>query len=523
MKKQIAKLSEEIKKLTMAIPQDGINETPWAIFKKFEPYLKEQIDLMSTKKVVLEKTKNKKDALELFEDSFQMLGIVEGLVVEGYLEGLEYLIKKIPNIKKLRAILEFSEKVSRPNTKNPKVFFRGGSYKIYYNGEYYFKYWILNEIYIIDPGDTSLLFPLEKKRVEDSKLVALLNKAFTDYLSKSDPKYSLFNFNIKNKKSNKKLNFLFLQKAEITTGYFHKQSDEWIKKVLSQNKEYNLLEVFDGNLGKIKNKGEQKEAKEYSQNFYQHVEENFLIFNEVGGYVDWIKKSDSEDTQKVYVLRDTIGLYENDLIKDFYSGKASNKKLVLVNRDMLSLNGVRGYWWEKASQYLYDSLKKNPKDFKQFLDYFYQFIKSEIDKNSDFKVFFDRLGEYLINEKVFSKKKVVFVDTGIQGSVVMILCAVGLYLQDNKKIDANTKFDIRLYATFSYFKKNYKSRVFSDNLYFIGYMEFVKRQGFLYKYSPESFSKFGYPKINMGTPENQLLANIELLSMIYLERYLHRK
>lgn len=521
-------LSSGIKSLTDAVPLERPRETPWQIIGGVEPHIKEYVGELLAKERKIKNTKSKKEARDLFENTFLLLGFFEGLVIEGYIEALDWLLVQIPELKSLKKILKTAERLSRPDEDAPVAVHYGGSCKIYYKGNYYFKYWISNKIYRIKAEEIYALFPaFYKKEVKNRQLLLLLDKAFLKIAKTKGVKDGIFN-ELKKDELKIQASMLFSQKNGISPVQFHKRANAWIEEVVKNAKgaqNIALMDIFNSEFKKLKKAGKSSDELDvYRENFYFNIEHNFLIFLELDKYVDWIKKNDQKNALKAYVLRDAIGLYENDLIKDtLHLNKRGVRKVVLLNRDMMSVFGKPAHWWEYTTGFLYKAVGEAPKDFDAFLNAYYQHIAEAAKKNNDFKKFILKVGKYLEKEGIFENKSVIFVDTGIQGSVVLFLCAVGKYMQDSGKVKKDITFDVRLYAVVSFLRKVYADKYFSKNFYFIGYLEFVKRQGSLYKYIPGSFDRHGYPKVAMGSLSDQLMANMELLSMIYLECCLSEK
>lgn len=524
------RLSSEIKLLVDALPLEGLRETPWQIVKGIEPHFKEYARELLVKERSIKKSKNKKDAVALFEDTFLLLGFISAWVIEGYIEALDYLLTQIPELKNLKRILRAAEKISRPEGGMPVAVRYGSSFKVYYKGSYYFKYWINNTIYKIKTEEVFALFPLfYKKEVKNKQLLSIVDKAFLKIAKKNGLKEGVFD---KFKRDNLKMqaNVPYLQKDNISPSKFHERVNVWIEEILRKSKDNKgvaLIDIFNSEFEKLREAGEVSEELAiiyHQEDFYLNIESYFLIFAELSKYVDWIKENDQKNAIKAYVLRDAIGLYENDLIKDLLSkNKKGVRKVVLLNRDMMFAYGKSEYWWEYTTGILYKTVSEKHKDFEAFLDAYYRHITEAARENKDFTKFILKVGKYLEKEGVFENKNILFIDTGTQGSIVLFLCAIGKYMQDIGRVRKDATFDVRLYSVLSYLRKVYKGRYFSNNFCFVGYLEFVKRQGSLYRYIPGSFDQYGHPKIAMGSLSDQLWANIELLGMLYLEQHLDKK
>jgi hypothetical protein len=511
-------LLKKLSAITDAKPLGEWQETPWNIFKGTRSFIENHVLFLKNKNEI---SKDTKSALKTFEETFYIKRILEDMILEGYVEGVLWLAENVPYLKETKKILLSAEEKSRSKKSAARLIFRGENYLVYYEGSYFFKSWLTNKIYKLKTDDIFALFPTYESEIKEAKRFNLLDKEFNKLLhsDKDDSKIKIYKFLNKfrrNTANNKiKISPFYFSGITVPQNY-HKLVNEWIYKFVWNNKIGNVSDLHkyvEEEAHKLKIT---TEIKDYLNTFPQNIERNFLALENMRQYVNWISKD--QKSSRVYVLRDTISMYECEVTKNILEKSGVNSKTILVNRDMLAYKGQRGYWWAMTSEFLYDALNQGAQNFDQLFKIYYGRIKETINKNKDFKDFIINLGEYLIKEGIYKNKDIVFVDTGVQGSVVILLCAVTEYLKESNLISKDIKADLRLYTVLFYFRDVYKGKYYSDNSSFIRDVEYVKRQEYLYKYLPNSFQKFGYPKIKLSSLDKQLLANVELLCLIELLR-----
>ncbi|MFA6963257.1 MAG: hypothetical protein WC227_00880 [Patescibacteria group bacterium] len=236
------------------------------------------------------------------------------------------------------------------------------------------------------------------------------------------------------------------------------------------------------------------------------------IFKVAARLIKFVKEIRDSGVSPVYLLRDGLMFAEAQKALDFASGQDTLSGQLMINRKLLSKEPDDHYYWALASDALYVALPKNGRDFDLFYKNYCQEMARLKIKEPGFKELLSRLGLYVSSQLSHLKgsKKILVVDTGLQGSINMLT----KYVIDFHT-DLDVPVDVEMFVVGDWLKRIYQKRYASDYYPILKDIEIFNRSDHLYNYRSGSFES-GKVEVTMGSEAEQLMAHVELIIITML-------
>lgn len=227
-------------------------------------------------------------------------------------------------------------------------------------------------------------------------------------------------------------------------------------------------------------------------------------------------------THTLYLLRDGLMLAEAHKIVDLLLGEPTASSQILINRKLLSVPGEPERQWQLTVDALFSALRDEPTGFSRFYQSYEKHMRKQEEADPQLRRRLDELATYIEGHvaDIIGKKNIHIVDTGFQGSIVMLT----KYLIDGRIAARGSRrfeTDVYLCTTDDWFYPVYAERSWNEcNL--AKELESTNRSAHLYTYKDGSIGS-GRMKVIMGPADKQILANIELMVMTTMLSLMHER
>lgn len=343
--------------------------------------------------------------------------------------------------------------------------------------------------FIIQPRHVFLLLPPLVQPVKNKQLIALLEKQFQP--TPLDELFQLWMRKPWSKKVNPSL--LYLRKG-ITT------PDEYFKHVEKQIQNINKYPVSLSAL----------------QTFCDQGDEYFEKLIKVSYYlIQFVHHLRQKNACLIHILRDGMMFAETQYTLDILTKKPTAQSQLMIGRKLLSKQGKKEYYWQIMVDSLYAAQRRYPRRFSLFYKEYTKNLRNKEQKDHELKALIKHLAQYIqehMGKNIQQRGKFIIVDTGLQGSVNMLI----KYIIDQHiapKTKKGVASDIYMFVVGAWLKNIYKGKFFSHYYPMMKDIEVFMRSDQLYHYVPGSFEK-GKLQVKMGTHKKQILANIELIVLV---------
>ena len=240
--------------------------------------------------------------------------------------------------------------------------------------------------------------------------------------------------------------------------------------------------------------------------------------------IQFVNKLRDKSVYPLYILRDGMMFAETQKIFDLLQHETTYSGQVMIGRKLLSISGQDEVYWHLVVEALYTALYTVHTDFDLFYREYTKQMRDLENTNQGLHELFMRLIPYLeshIDEALRYGLKIVIVDTGLQGSVNMLVkYLIDSYILPKTKI--RNECDIFMCVVGEWFKEVYAGK-FADNYYpMMRDIEIFYRSEHIYQYKSGSFMN-GKLEVEMGKKEDQSRANFELIVLAVTSILMHEK
>lgn len=233
-----------------------------------------------------------------------------------------------------------------------------------------------------------------------------------------------------------------------------------------------------------------------------YLETLFRVAERIVAFVQPLRR---QTRTPVYLLRDGLMFSEAHTALDLLQKKSTLHTEAMIGRKLLSAPDESERYWRMVVDALYAAWGERPNDFSAFSQAFMERLRTRERQDPQLAALFRRLSAYLKDCLPLGATAIVAVDTGLQGSVNMLV----KYLLDEHAGVASPA-DIRMYVVGEWFRGVYRGRFATDYYPMMKDIEILSRSEHLYSYVPGSLEQ-GRLEVEMGDQAQQLRANIELI------------
>lgn len=349
---------------------------------------------------------------------------------------------------------------------------------------------LIGKWFNISADEAFLLFPKLDNPVPDN-LIEELEKQYKE--TKLDLLYRLWlNKNWTDKINESNINI----QQGITT------SNEYFKTVINQIKAI------------LQNPTLLSGIKQYFKQEDDYIERLIKVNYRLIEYTQAIRK---KTTLPIYLLRDGMLFAEAHKTIDFLLGEDTPSCQLMIGRSVLSTPEKKEYYWALSVDAFYAALRKHPDNFDLFFDEYSSNMNKLEKEHPDLADFLQKLADYIyryIKDNINKQEKIVVADVGLQGSIVLLTkYLIDKYLKP--KENSSIQVETYMFIVGSWLKGIHNGRYHSDYYPMMKDIEPLVRSEQLYSYVEGSFAE-GDIKVKMGTKDQQLLANLELIIMVQL-------
>lgn len=225
-------------------------------------------------------------------------------------------------------------------------------------------------------------------------------------------------------------------------------------------------------------------------------------------------KRRKDDSQTIYLLRDSLMFYEAHKILDILSSKDTSADQILIGRRLLTQkSNDRWAYYVVTLECLYVAHQRYPINFSEFYNEYARLIDMFVSLNSGFATRIADLANYIKEHLRTDKKKIVIFDIGFQGSIALLV----KYIIDHhiRPIGLNDQMetDIKLSVGAQWSKELFRDRYEDDYFPFLNRTQLMARSDELCHYKEGSLGS-GKIEVVMGDKKWQHKASIELVVLV---------
>jgi|GEM_PF-6579967 len=224
----------------------------------------------------------------------------------------------------------------------------------------------------------------------------------------------------------------------------------------------------------------------------------------------------AKNKHTVYLLRDGMMMAEIQKITDVLKGERTVSDQVMINRKVLSIPDKPHHYYFMLVDALYEGMRMYPSNFESCYEAFSRLVLERERNDSGFEQLIERLSSYVADSITKSEREIMIVDTGFLGTINFLV----KYILDHK-LSGYPHSDVFLCVTEEWFTGIYKNKWWEQPS-FVREIEFINRSDKLYTYKEGSLET-GSVLVEMGKPDAQRLANIELIVMTTVCALMHER
>ena len=452
---------------------------------------------------------------------------------DGYPHLVPRMKKAIPEIGKFKQINNSFTQALKPKTKGPKLVRFLDNFYIFYNGNYYERSELTSSYYQVLESELFVLLPRRVKRVSDKKLFEVLDKFWARKKGALPSKHNYWYFEFLEdfkKKQASNLNMkMLITRQETTCRRYTNQVESWTKRELTKKLPISFLDlnkITDNEVTRIRKQYNHRftpQLSKYLDDFAENIEKIFKIHYSTLNFVNFLKQK--KDYKRVYLFRDAMSMYETEFLFSLLTGEKCSSDYFFLKRKMLSKRINDEHFFGILAELLYQALEKvrDKFDYNQYLREFYKIFVQRTDNDPEFRAVVKQIFCLLKKEGVIKVSKtgkiippkLLFIDTGLRGTIpLMMMGTINYFVQkQGDKLNSGLKLDMALYLVGPWLEKVFKERYYSLDYSFMRDIEHLRRSEHLYDYIPRTFMDQNGPKVEMGTLENQVIANLELITL----------
>lgn len=343
--------------------------------------------------------------------------------------------------------------------------------------------------FIIQPRQVFLLLPSLAQPVKNKQLISVLEKQFQP--TPLDELFQLWTHKPWSKKVD--VSLLYLRKGITTPEEYFGHVEKQIQNINKHPVTFSALKTF---------------CHQDDEYFEKLIKVSYYL-------IQFVHRLRQKNVCLIHILRDGMMFAEAQYALDILTKSQTANGQLMIGRKLLSTKTKKEYYWQMLVDALYVAQRKSSNHFSSFYKEYKKDLHYREQKNPELVALFERLAQYIqkpIKENLRCHRRFMIVDTGLQGSVNMLIkYIIDEYVatQLQKKITS----DIYMFIVGAWLKKIYKGKFFSHYYPMMKDIEVFMRSDQLYHYAPGSFEK-GKLEVKMGTRKNQLLANIELIVLV---------
>lgn len=225
-----------------------------------------------------------------------------------------------------------------------------------------------------------------------------------------------------------------------------------------------------------------------------------------------VKNRRIDDSQTLYLLRDSLIFLEAQKIVDILEGKNTSSDQILVGRKLLSHKPEHWGYYAVMLEVLYSAHIRYPTDFKKFYDEYARLMDMFVSLNTKFAAIVRDIADYIKKHVGTDKNKIIVFDIGFQGSIALLTkYIIDRYVErPGSQGKFETEIEIGVGAQWS--KELFGNRYDSDYFPMLNRIQLLTRSEKLYQYKEDSL-RSGSLQVTMGNTNNQHKAAVELVAL----------
>ncbi|MDO8489997.1 MAG: hypothetical protein Q7S47_01100 [bacterium] len=247
------------------------------------------------------------------------------------------------------------------------------------------------------------------------------------------------------------------------------------------------------------------------------------IFKVSSRVIPFVQALRNKKTYPLYLLRDGMMFSDAHTAINILKKENIPFNQLLIGRKLLSTSDGKEQYWNACVDVLYSALKQHPAHFESFYKSYARLMDKKCASTPELMHIFSELSSYIkyhIPARTTAHKKIVIVDTGLQGSVNMTVKYIIDHLSEIKK--KGRRSDIAMFVVGEWFKGIYRGKFASDYYPMMKDIEVFSRSEHIYSYIPNSLRN-GKLSVTMGSTAQQYSANQELIILVMLACGMHKR